>query len=97
MEILNDISKLTDKDIFLISVSVKRGDEIVTRCATSNFAYADIPIATSDINNNIKKLAVQLAPAVPSALGNIEKVKEAANPDDIPEPDDVVAYADGEE
>ena len=97
MEIINDISKLTDKDIFLISVTVKRGDEIVTRCATSNFAYADIPIAVSDINNNIKKLAVQLAPATPSVLGNIEKVGEAANPDDIPEPEGVVAYAEGEE
>ncbi len=100
MEIIKDISKLTDKDIFMVSVSIKEGDKIITRCATSNFAYADIPIATSDMNENIKKLAVQLAPAVPSVLGNIEEIAEAAkaaNPDNIPEPEDVVTYAEGEE
>ena len=101
MEIIKDVSKLTDKDIFLLTVSVKDGDKIVTRCVTNNFAYADIPIAAKDVTENIRKLAVQLAPAVPSVLGNIEEVAKAevakpANPDDIPEPDDVVTYAEGE-
>ena len=95
MEIINDISKLTDKDIFLVAVAVKDGDSIRTRCATSNFAYADIPIALKDLNQNVQKLAVQIAPAVPVALQNVSAPAETTAPADSA--DDMVVYADGEE
>lgn len=82
MEVIKEISELGKKDSFLVTVSVKKGNNIETRCLTNNFAYADIPIATQDINNNIKKLAVQSAPAVPISLQQAE---------------DPIVYAEGEE
>jgi len=93
MEIIKQISELTDKDTFLVVVSVKKGDQIETQCLTNNFAYADIPIATQDIIKNIQKVAIQVAPPVPSAL----KEEAVADPDDILETEDGVVYADGEE
>tara|TARA_R110000824_G_scaffold32871_1_gene105927 strand:- start:161 stop:448 length:288 start_codon:yes stop_codon:yes gene_type:complete len=95
MELIKQISELTDKDTFLVAISVKRGEQIETQCLTSNFAYADIPIATQDILKNIQKVAIQVAPPVPSALQGAET--EAADPNSIPEVEDVVVYADGEE
>ena len=68
MELIKQISELTTKDSFLVTVSVKRGEQIETQCLTNNFDYADIPIATQDILKNIQKLAIQVAPPVPSAL-----------------------------
>ncbi len=93
MELIKKISELTDKDTFLVVVSVKKGDQIETQCLTNNFAYADIPIATQDIIKNIQKVAIQVAPPVPSAL----KEEEVADPDDILETEDGVVYAEGEE
>lgn len=90
MELIKTISELTKDDSFLVAVSIKRGDNIETQCLTANFAYADIPIATQDITRNIQKLAVQVAPAVPFAL-------QAPDVSKIPEPEDVVVYAEGEE
>ena len=90
MKFIEKMSELTEKDAFLLAVSVKRGDNIETQCFTNNFAYADIPIATQDMLKNIGKLAVQAAPPTPLAL------QEAANPESIPEPDGVV-YAEGED
>ena len=82
MEIIKEISELSKKDSFLITFSVKKGDNIETKCLTNNFAYADIPIAIQDVINNIGKLAVQSAPPTPLAFQDA---------------DDVVVYADGEE
>lgn len=93
MELIKQISELTKKDSFLVAVSIKKGDQIETQCLTSNFDYADIPIATQDVLKNIQKLAIQVAPPVPSAL----QEAEVADPDSIPEAEDVVVYADGEE
>ena len=95
MELIKQISELTKKDSFLVAISIKRGKQIETQCLTRNFDYADIPIATQDILKNIQKLAIQVAPPVPSAL----QEAEVANPDSISETDaeDVVVYADGEE
>jgi len=93
MELIKQISELTDKDTFLVAVSVKRGEQIETQCLTNNFAHADIPIATRDIVRNIQKVAIQVATPVPSAL----KEEAVADPDDIPETEDVVVYAEGEE
>ena len=93
MELIKQISELTKKDSFLVAVSVKKGEQIETQCLTSNFDYADIPIATQDVLKNIQKLATQVAPPVPSAL----QEDGVAEPDSIPEAEDVVVYADGEE
>jgi len=93
MELIKQISELTKKDSFLVAVSVKKGEQIETQCLTSNFDYADIPIATQDVLKNIQKLAVQIGPQVPSAL----QEAEVAEPDSVPEAEDVVVYADGEE
>lgn len=90
MELIKTISELTKDDSFLVAVSIKRGNSIETQCLTTNFAYADIPIAVQDITRNIQKVAVQVAPAVPSALQTPDVSK-------IPEPEDVVVYAEGEE
>ena len=92
MELIKQISELTKKDSFLVAISVKKGDQIETQCLTSNFDYADIPIATQDVLKNIQKLATQIAPKVPSALKESNGV-----PDSIPEAEDVVVYADGEQ
>tara|TARA_R110000765_G_C18527492_1_gene559083 strand:- start:146 stop:436 length:291 start_codon:yes stop_codon:yes gene_type:complete len=96
MELIKQISELTKKDSFLVAVSVKKGEQIETQCLTSNFDYADIPIATQDVLKNIQKLAIQVAPPVPSALQEAG-VADPDNPDSIPEAEDVVVYADGEE
>jgi len=93
MELIKQISELTDKDTFLVAISVKRGEQIETQCLTNNFAYADIPIAAQDILKNIQKVAIQVAPPVPFAL----QEAEVADPDNIPDAEDVVVYADGEE
>jgi hypothetical protein len=93
MELIKQISELTKKDSFLVAVSVKRGEKIETQCLTSNFAFADIPIAKRDIIKNIQNVATQVSPQVPSAL----QEPEAADPDSIPETEDVVVYAEGEE
>ena len=81
--------------IFLVAVAVKDGDSIRTSCATSNFAYADIPIALKDLNQNVQKLAVQIAPAVPVALQNVSAPAETTAPAESV--DDMVVYAEGEE
>jgi hypothetical protein len=97
MELIKQISELTKKDSFLVAVSVKKGDQIETQCLTSNFDYADIPIATQDVLKNIQKLAIQVAPQVPSALQETEETEDVADHPDIPtETEDVVVYADGE-
>ena len=81
MELIKQISELTKKDSFLVAISIKRGKQIETQCLTRNFDYADIPIATQDILKNIQKLAIQVAPSVPSAL------QEAGIADGVPEGD----------
>ena len=68
MKLIKDISELTSKDSFMVCVSVQKGDNIETQCMTKNFSYADIPIATQDINNNLQKIAAQAMPATPSSL-----------------------------
>tara|TARA_R110002051_G_scaffold324514_1_gene422104 strand:+ start:497 stop:781 length:285 start_codon:yes stop_codon:yes gene_type:complete len=93
MELIKQISELTDKDTFLIAVSIKRGKSIETQCITNRFAYADIPIATQDMLKNIGKLAVQSAPPTPLAL----QEAKVADSDSIPEAEDMVVYAEGEE
>jgi len=90
MELIKTISELTKDDRFMVAVSIKNGENIETQCLTNNFTYGDIPIATLDITRNIQKLAVQVAPAVPSALQTPDVSK-------IPKPEDVVVYAEGEE
>lgn len=88
MEIIEKISRLTDKDSFLVTVSIKNGNDVETQCVTNNFPYGDIPVATDSINSNIQKLAVQVAPPVPAAL----------RPENLPElNNDMVTYAEGEE
>jgi hypothetical protein len=92
MELIKQISELTTEDVFLVAVSIKRDKQIETQCLTNNFDYADIPIATQDIIKNTRKLISQVAPPVPSAFQD-----EGADQDSIPETEDVVVYADGEE
>ena len=89
MELIKQISELTSKDSFMVCVSVKRGDDIETQCMTKNFSYADIPLATQDINKNIQKIAVEVAPSVPSALQSSDVI--------TPVRQEVVVYAEGEE
>ena len=62
-----------DKDVFMLCLSTKEGDQIKTTCLASNFAYADIPIAKNAITNNLTKLFVESAPKVPSALKSVDK------------------------
>jgi hypothetical protein len=95
MEIIKQISELTKDDSFLVAVSIKKGDNIETQCLTNNFTYGDIPIATLDITRNIQKLAAQAAPITPMALQ--EAAVQAPDVSNIPEPEDVIVYAEGEE
>ncbi len=87
MELIEEIAKLTKDDNFLLCLSVKRDGNIETKCMTNSFAYADIPVASNDINANIGKLATQAAPPVPVSLQGEDSVTA----------DDVVVYAEGEE
>jgi len=73
MKAIEEVKQLTDKDVFLVCVSVRRGENIETKCLTNNFTYSDIPVASRDIAANIDKLFKQAAPSIPSVLRAMDK------------------------
>ena len=89
MELIKQISELTSKDSFMVCISVQKGENIETQCMTKNFSYANIPIATEDINKNLQKIAAEATPATPSALQSSDVI--------TPVRQEVVVYAEGEE